>query len=165
MNEKSTMTNEQIEHTIRDYIPQVIHMSMATVHDNKPWVYEVHYVNDDELNLYFVSALSTRHVQELLENPHVAGNIVTQHFLNQLVRCVEFEGTVEMIQEIEQDHPAMKLYKERFETSGSLLAQIKKDGHIALFKITPSDWYLFDSYDGNRTKYHLPWAQKSQEVK
>lgn len=44
-----------IEKTIRNYFPQVIHMSLATCADNKPWICEVHYVFDNELNLYFRS--------------------------------------------------------------------------------------------------------------
>jgi nitroimidazol reductase NimA-like FMN-containing flavoprotein (pyridoxamine 5'-phosphate oxidase superfamily) len=67
-----------VEQIIRDYLPNVIHLSLATCVDNKPRVCEVHYVYDD-LNLYFRSKLSRRHSQEIFHNPYVAGNIVEQH--------------------------------------------------------------------------------------
>ena len=37
------MNEEKIERIIREYLPQIIHMSLATVKDNKPWVCEVHF--------------------------------------------------------------------------------------------------------------------------
>ncbi|HLZ15367.1 MAG TPA: hypothetical protein VKQ34_05305 [Candidatus Saccharimonadales bacterium] len=36
-----------IEQIIRDYLPDVVHMSLATCKDNKPWVCEVHFAYDD----------------------------------------------------------------------------------------------------------------------
>lgn len=68
-----------LEKTIRDYLPAVIHLSLSTCKDDKPWVCEVHYVYDDELNLYFRSKPSRRHSLEIMDNPYVAGNIVEQH--------------------------------------------------------------------------------------
>src|SRR4051812_4969537 len=97
------MNKEEIEHIIRGYIPQIIHMSLATVKDSKPWVCEVHFYYDNELNLYFVSSTETRHAKELIANPHVAGNIVTQHHKDQKVRCVDFEGKATLLSSKESD--------------------------------------------------------------
>jgi hypothetical protein len=74
---------KDIEKVIRDYLPEVIHMSLATCKDNKPWVCEVHFVYDNDLNLYFVSLPSTRHSSELRANPYVSGNIVKQFKLGE----------------------------------------------------------------------------------
>jgi len=35
-----------IEQKIREYLPQVIHLSLATSSENKPWVGEVHFAYD-----------------------------------------------------------------------------------------------------------------------
>ena len=70
---------ENVEQAIRDYLPQIIHMSLGTSRDNKPWVCEVHFAFDQELNLYFRSRTNSRHCLEIKDNPNVAGNIVTQH--------------------------------------------------------------------------------------
>ncbi len=154
------MSKDSIELIIREYIPQIIHLSLATTKDNKPWVCEVHFAYDDELNLYFMSGLDSRHSQEILNNPYVAGNIVTQHHKNQKVRCVDFEGKVEIIRDIERDDAGFKAYTARFDKDESFLEKIKKDENAGLFKITVSDYYLFDSYGADRGKQHLPWQKK-----
>ncbi|HTJ73040.1 MAG TPA: pyridoxamine 5'-phosphate oxidase family protein [Verrucomicrobiae bacterium] len=151
------MNNEELETAIREYIPQIIHMSLATVKDNKPWVCEVHFSYDDQLNLYFVSSQETRHATELLSNPHVAGNIVTQHHKNQKVRCVDFEGTASMLEGDEAEATAYKAYVDRYGASEGLLNEIRKDGNTRFFKIAVDKFYMFDSYEQERAKHTLPW--------
>lgn len=151
------MKPDVIEATIREYIPQIIHMSLATVKDDKPWVCEVHFSYDDGLNLYFVSSQETRHAQELIANPHVAGNIVTQHHKNQKVRCVDFEGIATMLEGKEAEATAYKAYVERYGVSEGLLNEIRKDGNTRFFKIAVDTFYLFDSYGDERGKHTLPW--------
>lgn len=150
------MNSDEIETIIREYIPQIIHMSLATTKDGRPWVCEVHFAYDDELNLYFGSSSHTRHAQELIANPRVAGNIVTQHHKNQKVRCVDFEGTAQMLDAKDIDG-AFKAYTDRFGPAENLLNEIRKDGHMRFFKITVDSFYLFDSYGDDRKKHALPW--------
>ena len=156
------MNEEKIEQIIRGYIPQIIHMSIATVKDNKPWVCEVHFAYDDDLNLYFVSSRNTRHVFELMENPVIAGNIVTQHHKNQKTRCVDFEGKVELLEGVDENHPGIRAYAERFEKDGSQLSEIAKDGKTGFFKISVDDYFLFDSYGDERGKHHLSWKNEGR---
>jgi len=148
------------ERVIRSYLPQVIHMSLATVADGRPWVCEVHYAYDDELNLYFSSSMNSRHSQELERNPHVAGNIVTQHFLKQNVRCVSFEGTAERLDEIDESHPGYIAYAKRLDKGSQLVQVAKREGSARLYKIAVSDFYLADGLESNPPqKFHLPWGQ------
>lgn len=151
------MSNEKIEQIIRDYIPQIIHMSIASVHDNKPWVCEVHFSYDDDLNLYFVSSVDTRHGQELIANPNIAGNIVTQHHKDQKVRCVDFEGIAVVLDGKEAEEAAYKAYVSRYGESEGLLNEIRKDGNTRFFKISVENFYLFDSYGDARGKHALGW--------
>lgn len=151
------MNAEKIEQIIREYLPQIIHMSLATVSDNKPWVCEVHFSYDDDLNIYFGSSSKTRHAQEILANPYVSGNIVTQHHKNQAVRCVDFEGQAEMLDAKEAERFAYPAHVARNGASEWLLNEIRKDGDMRFFRINVSDFYVFDSYEGERTKNHLSW--------
>lgn len=151
------MSEQQIEAIIRDYIPQIIHMSIATVSDNRPWVCEVHFSYDDDLNLYFVSSAKTRHAQEIVANPHVAGNIVTQHHKDQKVRCVDFEGAAQMLEGEEAERTAYQAYVARYGESEGLLNEIRKDGDMRFFKINVENYYLFDSYGDARGKHALAW--------
>ena len=147
-----------IEQIIRNYLPQVIHMSLATCSDNKPWVCELHYAFDDELNLYFRSKRERRHSQELSTNPHVAGTIVTQHFLDQSVRGVYFEGKAELLENVDEHHIAYTSYCKRFGTGLEILEETKQETGHTFYKITVSTFWLFDSYESSPSqKYELKW--------
>lgn len=155
------MSPSEIEIIIRDYINQIIHLSLATVKNDRPWVCEVHFSYDQELNLYFVSSRNTRHAQELVANPYVAGNVVTQHFKDQKVRCVDFEGIATML-DGDEAQVAYNAYIDRYGPSEGLLNEIQKDGDTCFFKIRVENFYLFDSYGEKRGKHHLPWKQSTE---
>jgi uncharacterized protein YhbP (UPF0306 family) len=89
--------NVDVEQVIRDYLPEVGHMSLGTSSNNRPWVCEVHFTYDDNLNLYFRSLASRRHSQEIAANPNVAGNIVKQFQLGESPVGTYFEGTAQML--------------------------------------------------------------------
>ncbi|MDN5274652.1 MAG: hypothetical protein JWP06_553 [Candidatus Saccharibacteria bacterium] len=151
------MNDQQVEQTIREYIPQIIHMSLATVKDNKPWVCEVHFSYDDDLNIYFASSVDSRHGQEITANPHVSANIVTQHHKDQKTRCVDFEGTATILSGEEAEKTAYQAYAKRCGASEGLLNNIRKDGNVRFFKINVENFYLTDEYSGDRNKYALTW--------
>lgn len=154
------MTPQQIEQTIREYIEQIVHMSLATCVDNKPWVCEVHFSYDDELNIYFRSTNDRRHCLELEQNPNVAGNIVTQHHKNQKVRGVYFEGTAESLGIVDENNPAYKAVEKRYGKASTIQAVSEKAGEPRYYKITVKNWYLFDAYSSDPPqKYQLPWKQ------
>lgn len=150
-----------IEKTIRDYLPQIIHMSLATCVNNKPWICEVHYVFDNELNFYFRSTPQRRHSEEIKSNPQVAGNIITQHLLGQKVRGVYFEGKAELLENVDEGHVAYKLYCKRFDTDSEILEEAKKETGHKFYKITVDTFYLFDSRESSPSKkYELKWKKQ-----
>src|SRR2546429_174368 len=97
-------TDQEVEQIIREYLPGILHMSLGTSKDSKPWVCEVHFVYDNDLNIYFRSKKIRRHSQEIAQNPNVAGNIVEQHPAEQKPRGVYFEGTAEIVENFDQSH-------------------------------------------------------------
>lgn len=147
-----------VEQAIRDYLPHIIHMSLATCAGNHPWICEVHYVFDEELNLYFRSKPSRRHSEEIAQNPRVAGNMVTQHAPGDKVRGVYFEGRAELLDIVDERHPAYTLYCDRFGTGPAILDDARlSDGH-KFYKITVERFSLFDGRESNPgQKYDLPW--------
>ena len=147
-----------IEKKIREYLTDIIHMSLATSADNKPWICEVHYAYDDELNFYFISKEDRRHSKEIAANPTVAGNIVTQHTLTQKIRGVYFEGMAELLKNVEENHIAYKAYCERFHTDRSILDESKTDAGHKFYKITVHNFYLVDNRESDPgQKYELKW--------
>jgi nitroimidazol reductase NimA-like FMN-containing flavoprotein (pyridoxamine 5'-phosphate oxidase superfamily) len=147
-----------IEQKIREYLPGVIHMSLATVRDGKPWISEVHYVYDQHLNFYFRSLISRRHSGDIATNSYVAANIVEQHEKGQKVRAVYIEGTAEMLADVDENHPAFLLYSERFGSGPEILEEARTEHGHKFYKITPTTLYLFDGRESSPSqKYELPW--------
>ena len=153
---------ENVERAIREYLPSVVHMSLGTSRDNKPWVCEVHVAYDSDLNLYFGSLPSRRHSQDIAVNPRVAGNIVEQHSLDMKPRGVYFEGQAQLLSDHEELDAAFKLYQERFDTDPIKLEEAKADASaLQFYKISVDTYYLFDVRDSSPgTKYELPWGSK-----
>ena len=149
---------EKIESIIREYIKDIVHMSIATCADNKPWISEVHYSYDDDLNLYFISRPSRRHSLEVATNSQVAGNIIKQHKTGEEVRGVYFEGTIEMLDEVKEDNVAFQTYNKRLGLDPSILnEQAEENGH-RWYKITVNKFYLFDELEMEPAgKYELNW--------
>ena len=156
---EKTLTDTEVEKIIRAYLPQVVHMSLGTSADDKPWVCEVHYAYDEDLNLYFCSLPTTRHCADIAVNPQVAGNIVTQHFLNQMPRGVYFEGTAELIEDTAPTSIAAQATMARFGYSEAKIAADMESGR-RFYKITPTSYYLFDTYVSRPPrKYQLTWPR------
>lgn len=72
-------------------------MSLGTTDDTGVWVADVIYIHDDELNIYWMSDPSTRHLQAVLKNNKVAGTITVsgqgEHNLG-----IQFEGEAQKIE-------------------------------------------------------------------
>lgn len=148
-----------IEKIVREYLAGVLHMSLATSIDDKPWVCEVHFVFDEDLNLYFRSKMSRRHSQEIAKNKNVGGNIVEQHALDDKVRGVYFEGTAEMIEVTENDE-IYKLFAKRMNADEKIIEDAQKDDGHKFYKVSVENFYLFDSRNSTPSKkYKLSWSK------
>jgi uncharacterized protein YhbP (UPF0306 family) len=149
-----------IEKVIRDYLPTVVHMSLATTRDDKPWVCEVHFATDEDLNIYFRSLTSRRHSQEVATNPNVAGNIVRQHQLGEYPLGVYFEGTAHKLEAGEEQQKANQCIKEKLKIEADLLAQASNPDEHQFYKIAVTNWYVFGKLEADKggQKYKLEWG-------
>lgn len=153
------MTDKNIEAIIREYIEKTPHMSLATVSDNKPWVCEVHFIKDDDLNLYFISKQTTRHCQEISVNPFVAGNIVRQHPLDESPIGVYFEGQAEKINATEDDIENYCTAMNR--NISELTEQLKEQDGRRMYRVVVSNWAIFGNFNGKgHMKYEFDWVRK-----
>jgi len=147
-----------VEQIIREYLPGIIHLSLATVRDNTPWVCEVHYAYDDELNLYFRSLTSRRHSQEIAINSKVAGNIVKQYSLNEEVIGIYFEGIANMLETEEDRIACYQWFKKCLGKDEKILEEAKREDGHQFYKITVDNWYVFGRLGLPRgQKYQLEW--------
>src|ERR1700709_947001 len=112
-------------------------MSLATSKDGKPWVCEVHFAYDDELNLYFRSLTSRRHSQEIAANPNVAGNIVKQVALGEpCLGLLDFEGTCQKLEAGVEQQAAFECVKARFERGDEILGEAQNPEGHQFYKVT-----------------------------
>lgn len=151
--------NVDVEKIIREYIDKTVHMSLGTTSkDGKPWVCEVHFAYDGDLNIYWRSLTSRRHSREIEQNPFVAGNIVAQHAVGEYPHAIYFEGTAGLIGDESQFESISKLFQKR-QIGGDYLVEdaMRPDGH-KFYKIEVSNWYAFGKFDGQKgQKYELEW--------
>ncbi len=147
-----------VEKIVREYIDKTIHMSLATVSGDKPWVCEVHFVYDDKLNLYFRSQAHRRHSLEIMANPNVAGNIVKQHGVGEYPHAIYFEGTAALMTESAERHKIFPLFKKKMAVDESILEDASRDEGHKFYKITVDNWYAFGKFGGDEgKKFKLAW--------
>lgn len=150
-----------VEKIIRTYIDKTIHMSVATVSGDSPWVCELHFVYDQDLNLYFRSLESRRHSQEIAINPKVAGNIVAQHVIDDDAHGIYFEGNAEKMIDTNEIESIVPLFRSRLQREDDILGEAQTvEGH-KFYKVTVKTWYAFGKFDNNKAdKYTLLWNGK-----
>jgi uncharacterized protein YhbP (UPF0306 family) len=145
-----------VEKIIREYIEPLVHMSLATVKDNKPWVCEVHFATDAELNLYFRSLSTRRHSLEIAGNPHVAGNIVRQHNLGEAPVGVYFEGMARRLTAEAEQASAFAVLQAKLGADPEALEEAKREDGHQFYKVTVDNWYIFGRFgDAPAQKYQL----------
>lgn len=152
-----------IEAIIREYINKSLHLSLATVSDDTPWVCEVHFVYDHDLNLYFRSLESRRHSQEIANNPKVAGNIIAQHTIDEYPHGIYFEGVARKISDVQEMETIAPLFADRLGRQDDILGEAQtKEGH-KFYKITVANWYAFGKFGGEKgDKFKLTWNGGAQ---
>jgi uncharacterized protein YhbP (UPF0306 family) len=70
-------------------------LTVATTVDNEPWCANCFYVYIEEENsLVFTTDMDTRHGQEFLKNPLVAGSVVLETMVTGKIRGIQFQGLV-----------------------------------------------------------------------
>lgn len=147
-----------IEKIVREYIDKSLHMSLATVSGDRPWVCEVHFVYDEDLNLYWRSLASRRHSQEIAANPNVAGNIVKQHALDEYPHAVYFEGEAEMLADRLEQEKVLPLFVSRLGAGEAAVDEAQTDDGHKFYKVTVENWYAFGKFGGDKgQKYELHW--------
>jgi nitroimidazol reductase NimA-like FMN-containing flavoprotein (pyridoxamine 5'-phosphate oxidase superfamily) len=67
-----------LKHTINSYLKTQRLMSIAT-YGQKPWIANVYFVHDSDLNIYFLSKHWREHCQAIELNPQVAIAIADSH--------------------------------------------------------------------------------------
>ena len=125
-------------------------MTLATIGPDGLWAAAVFYVNTD-LNLYFISAPTSRHSQNIAHNPQVAGTIQEDYSDWPEIKGIQFEGHVQQIKGAEQVQ-ALANYGAKFPIVGNLKQApahiIKAMSKISWYKVETTKLYFVDNSMG-----------------
>ena len=78
-----------------------------------PWIANVYFTFDDNLNIYFFSDPNTLHCRQIAQNSTVAVSIVDSHQdVSQLKRGLQISGIAEQISDMEKVKQSLKMWKE-----------------------------------------------------
>jgi uncharacterized protein len=107
----------ELRQLIEEYLEQARMMQIATSIDNQPWACTVYFAYDEDLTLYWISQPSRRHSQELIKNSKVAGAIVSPHTPGDNVRGLQFQGTAQKLETLDELTKGVSCYTKRYSLS------------------------------------------------
>jgi uncharacterized protein YhbP (UPF0306 family) len=128
---------------IPKYLAESKVMQIATHAGEQPWICTVYYVEDKDLNLYWLSLPTRRHSQEIKKDHKVAVAVPVK--LDQPVIGIQAEGRAELVEDKAAIAKVMKKYVAKYGAGKDFLDNFVagKNQH-ALYKFTPKQFVLFD---------------------
>lgn len=137
------MNTEDVEVVIRDGLSSMQLLQLATAGDAGPWICTVHFVADDDLNIYWLSLPSRRHSQELVANSNVAVTVAVKYEMP--VIGIQAEGQASEVTDSEVIKNIMEKYVEKFNIGRTFYENfIAGNNKHKLYKFTPRRFSLFD---------------------
>jgi uncharacterized protein YhbP (UPF0306 family) len=133
----------EVKHLIQKYLQQARMMQIATVDADQPWICTVYGVEDEDLNLYWLSLPSRRHSEEIAMHNKIAVAVPIK--FDKPVVGIQAEGRAEVVKDAEQIRKVMKIYVEKYNAGKQFYDNFiaGKNEHW-LYKFTPSNFVLFD---------------------
>lgn len=128
---------------IRQYLPQGRTMQIATTSSDQPWICTVYFVEDEGLNLYWLSLPTRRHSQEISQHNKVAVAVPIK--FDKPVIGIQAEGTAEVVTHREVIADVMRRYVARYGSGRQFYDRFMagRNQHV-LYKFTPTKYVLFD---------------------
>lgn len=118
-------------------------MSLATNDENGPWVADVIFVHDNDLNIYWISDPNTRHSKAITFNKKVAGTITNSTKSKELNFGIQFEGRAEKLEGVQINLLTKHLAK-RSRPKPTPSQAIEILNNKSWYKLTPTKIYLID---------------------
>ncbi len=140
------MSNEKVKQLVRDYLKEAKMMQLATSLDDQPWVCNVWFASDDDLNIYWFSSTNRRHSKEILGNNKVGAAIVLPQTPKDPPRGLQLQGVAQVLTKKEDIERAISVYRDRVFPIEDIneLMEDEETPH-KFYKITPNQFVLFDA--------------------
>jgi uncharacterized protein YhbP (UPF0306 family) len=132
------------------YLQQHHVVSLATFGSDGPWAAAVFYVSDG-LTLYFLSSPTSRHCQNIAQDPHVAATIQEDYADWAEIKGVQLEGMAINISG-EDEARARRLYGEKYPLVGMISqapsAIVEALARVRWYRLVPQRVYFIDNSAG-----------------
>jgi len=135
---------------IKEALDRTEFLAIATVDGAESWTNPVAFAYDARANLYFISMMDAKHVQNIVSNGHVSAAIFkTECFSDGDVLGLQLAGTCEHLTERESIKEAAQHYFSRSTSNDEFREKTSAVGGLdavwQFFKITPTELWCFDS--------------------
>lgn len=137
---------DKIRKLIKEYLGEAKMMQLATNDGDQPWVCNVWFASDEDLNIYWFSATTRRYSKEVSKNNKVAAAIILPHTPDDPPRGIQLQGIAEVLIKQEDVDQAISVYQGRIfdkETIEELMGDEEKPHKF--YKIKPTQFVLFDA--------------------
>ena len=128
---------------IKEVLGQTHLMSLAVCDENGPWVADVVFIYDDDLNIYWMSDKNARHSQAIKKDNKVAGSITYSTKSKVPNFGIQFEGAAEQLEGIQFMLLIKHLAKRSYPAPDISQATKLMDGDV-WYKLTPKKIGLID---------------------
>jgi len=149
---------------IKSYLEEGLLLQVATSTRDTPWICTVCFAQDAAFNLYWFSRHNTRHSQEIVLNPQVAGAIALPYSRGEKTRGLQLSGVVtELIRETDLTVGLIAMQK-RYGTKNERIKQLRQEiltgaADYGLYRLHPEKVILYDTLnfpDSPRREYQVP---------
>jgi uncharacterized protein YhbP (UPF0306 family) len=132
----------ELKQLIQDYFRACQVMQLATVRGGMPWICSVHFVTDENMNMYWTSSKARQHSKEIMDDSRVAVAIVKDAERKQGMQIV---GTAAMVS-LEDAARVDALYGARFGNGSNRLEEVMENdpNGRAYWVIKPTTISLWD---------------------
>ncbi len=155
----NTSDDEKLEKLIQQYLKDARMMQLATVAEGKPWVCNVWFAADKDMNIYWFSSVTRRHSEEVMKDPNVAAAICLPQTPADKPQGLQLEGTAELLTKPTDIAKAMKCYVGRvFNVKQVKDFMAHMDRPHRFYRINVSSYVLFDAVnfpDNPRQEFKL----------
>jgi uncharacterized protein YhbP (UPF0306 family) len=133
----------EVKDLIKKYLSQSRMMQIATVDGDQPWICTVYYVEDEDLNLYWLSLPTRRHSQEIQKHNKVA--IAVPVKFDKPIIGIQTEGTAEVVNDAELIAKVMESYVSKYDSGKDFYDNfVTRTNQHQLYKFSPKHYKLFD---------------------
>lgn len=135
------------EQLIREYLKnsKTKMLQLATSKDNQPWLCNVWFAADEDLNIYWFSSTTRRHSQEVAANSKVAGTICDPQNQDDTPMAIQFQGMAELLTDEADIAKARSVYEGRiFDAEAIDKYMANPDFPHRFYRITVELFVLFD---------------------